>query len=288
MVEEAVKIITGGEETGQEVSTGTQAIVDIVEGAIEEIAQEHKEDEPKSKCDGTDCSDRVSTESTHGEKDEHKVVTLFRQLNPSIETVEVEKMWSNENFRTFVEWTIAVHYGGRYIFFYAFEDKQTHELRPLGQEESASATLPNPQKNVPEQKVAEARAQVLKEFPETEGLPLQRAIVRIFPNGWREDVVLRHKTETVRYIVLKDNEGIRVVREWDVLEKDLPELNEQVQKETELTQKTEVIVEEIVTGGTIAPEVDLSKEETIVVNKPIKVEKPVVPNPEKPVIEKKP
>jgi hypothetical protein len=65
--------------------------------------------------------------------------------------------------------------------------------------------LGNPQENVPESKVSDARTEINKKFPEVESLPLRSSILRIFPDTHnRFVVILRHKTSQVRYVVLQD------------------------------------------------------------------------------------
>lgn len=98
---------------------------------------------------------------------------------------------------------------------------------------------------MPEQEVVQARELVEEEFPETEGLPLVRAVVRDFPEQRkREALTLRHENSEVRYVVLRDETGKTWVQEWETIEQNLPSLDKFVKDEVSLKQKTEVVVEQ--------------------------------------------
>lgn len=92
----------------------------------------------------------------------------------------------------------------------------------------------------------------------------RRGIERNFPEGRkREIIILRAETSRLKYVVLKNEEGVRYVQEWETVATGLPELNEKVKEKEKLAQKVEVIVEEIITGKPIDSEVDLSDEKPI-------------------------
>jgi hypothetical protein len=66
--------------------------------------------------------------------------------------------------------------------------------------------LVNPQENVPESTIEEARKIVSSQFPETSSLKARKTIAREFPENYRRFViVLRHKTSKVRYVVLRSD-----------------------------------------------------------------------------------
>ena len=66
--------------------------------------------------------------------------------------------------------------------------------------------LVNPQENVPESRIEEARKIVSSQFPATSSLKARKTIAREFPENYRRFViVLRHKTSKVRYVVLRSD-----------------------------------------------------------------------------------
>ena len=192
------------------------------------------------------------------------MVKLFRQRNPETIDFEVVTVWSKPEFKTFREWTLLLRVGEQYIFFYALEELETQQFSFWGQQHSSSPEKPNPQRHALESEIEEARELIRSEFPETEGLPMTRALVRDFPEGRRrEAIVLRHSNSRVRYVVLRENEEQRIIKEWETIEENLPDLDESAQKQEELVEKVEVIVEEVLEGKEVSPEVNLKEEESI-------------------------
>ena len=72
------------------------------------------------------------------------------------------------------------------MFFFALQDKKTKEFTYWGHQtnpESTSKTLPNPQQEVPENVLEQARKTVTSEFPQSEPMLFRRGIERRFPDG---------------------------------------------------------------------------------------------------------
>lgn len=132
-----------------------------------------------------------------------------------------------------------------FIFFHLLEFPATQETKVWGQVETQEPqlgsdgkyVLPNPQENVPESRVEEARTKISEQFPETTELQSRKTIAREFPEGrWRYIVVLRFKTSEVRYVVLKGDQKTWV-QEYDTIEQDLEVITEQIKNEIELKKK---------------------------------------------------
>ena len=187
------------------------------------------------------CDQDKATAAHPSETEQLSVVKEFRKANPTLTSFQLVETWSH-SFKTFVEWTILVKVQKdskpTFVYFHALEFFDTKETKWWGQVETQEPqlgsdgkyVLPNPQENVPESKVEEARAKINEKFPEVAELQARKTIWREFPESRRRFViVLRHKTSEVRYVVLKSDKDLWV-QEYDTIEEGLEIVTEQVKK----------------------------------------------------------
>lgn len=200
-----------------------------------------------SECGEIHCEDK-DTASLPMESEQLSVVKEFRKRNPTLVSFELVETWSH-TFKTFIEWTVLVRVEKdskpAFIFFHALEFLDSKEVKFWGQVESQEPqldsdgkyVLPNPQENVPERKVEEARTKINSKFPEVSELQSRKTILREFPESRRRFVVvLRHKTSEVRYVVLNDEKDMWV-QEYETIEDNLEPVNSDIKKWLEVEHK---------------------------------------------------
>ena len=102
----------------------------------------------------------------------------------------------------------------------------------------------NRQKKIKNSQVnPEILAALNEQQPETENRAIIVVRQREFPAGRRYIIVVRLATERRRYIVKEDSDGIRVV-EWKTTKSNLPEREQDKEKQEEIAEAVENVIEE--------------------------------------------
>ena len=103
--------------------------------------------------------------------------------------------------------------------------------------------LINPQKKVLADEVQPFIELINREHKETQQLTIVKILKRVFEETVSRVVVIyRYEDFTVQYVLIEDQEGIRIV-ESEPFELGLPKLNEKVEKEIKEQQVIETQVE---------------------------------------------
>lgn len=187
-----------------------------------------------TRCQGVDCTKREET-AEQLEKEEIKIITIFREYNPKIVSFEVIQQWAHD-FATFTEWTLLIRVRDPnsvvFYFFHVLLFKVDESVLFWGQTETAEPqkdesghfVLPNRQSNVPQSEVTSAVEKIHSEFPESVEAPVSKALLRESPeNRKRFTIVLRLETTKVRYVVLSNSTNTWI-QEHDIIESGLAPL----------------------------------------------------------------